>query len=96
MKPQARRLATSAHHVVDTCEELLEEIPQAAQVQAGVFLSVWAVGLAPSHCFVQPGLHLLDVQQGLCRLLELDQWLRLRHSAACPGECAQDLSEILQ
>ena len=56
------------HHVVDVCEEMLEEIPQSAQVQAGVFLSVWAVSLAPSHCSVKPELHLLDVQQRLYRL----------------------------
>lgn len=60
MKTQAQPL-TIAHHVVDMCEELLEEISQSAQVQAGVFPSVWAVSLAPSHCFVQPELHLLDV-----------------------------------
>lgn len=69
------------------CEEMLEEIPQSAQMQAGVFLRVWAVSLAPGHCFVQPELHLLDIQQGLSCLLALGQWLQLRHFAACPGEC---------
>lgn len=76
-----------AHHIVDMYEKLLDEIPQSAQVQAGVFLSVCAVSLAPSHCFVQPELHLLDIQQGLCHFLKLDLWLQLRHFAAC-GECS--------
>lgn len=75
-----------AHHIVDMCEELLDEIPQSAQVQAGVSLSVCAVSLAPSHYFVQPELHLMDIKQGLCRLLKLDLWLQLRHFAAC-REC---------
>lgn len=63
-----------AHHAVDMCDELLDEVLQSAQVQAGVSLSVSAISLAPRHCFVQPELQLLD------QLLELDLWLQLRHS----------------
>lgn len=83
VKIRVQLFTLSAHHVVDVCLELLEEIPQSAQVLAGVFPSVWAVSLAPSHRFLQPELHLLDIQRGLCHLLERDQWLR--HRSACPG-----------
>lgn len=49
-----------AHPIVDMCEELLDEIPQAGQVHAGVSLSVCSVSLSPSNCFVQPKVQLLD------------------------------------
>lgn len=84
----------STHHVADVCKKELQEILQSAHVQAGIFLSVWALGLAPSHRFPQPELHLLDAQQRLCPLLGLDQRLGLRHGAG-PGEFTQELKEIL-
>lgn len=49
-----------AHHIVDMCEELLDEIPQPAQVHAGISLSVCSVSLSPSNCFFQPKVQLLD------------------------------------
>lgn len=61
------------------CEDLLEEILQSAQMQGGVFASVWAVSLAPTHRFVQPEPQLPGARRALCCLWELDQWLRLRH-----------------
>ncbi|TNN65773.1 hypothetical protein EYF80_024066 [Liparis tanakae] len=81
-----------AHHAVDKCEDLPKEVPQSAQVQGGVFLSVGAVGLAPRHRFVQPEPHLPGVQQGPCRRSDLDR--RLRHSATCPGGWTEDRSKI--
>lgn len=49
-----------AHHTVDVFEELMDKIPQSAQVLASVPLSFYSFSLSPSHCFVQPKLHLLD------------------------------------
>lgn len=89
------RSTSFAHHVVDVWEKLLQKVPQSAQVKTGVFLSVWTISLAPCHCFVQPELHLLDIQQRLYCLLKLAQWLQLRHSAACPGKFTWELREIL-
>lgn len=71
-----------AHHAVDMLEELLDKIPQSAQVLTSVSLSFSSFSLSPSHCFVQPKLHLLDSYQMICSVSNLGLLLQLRHPAA--------------
>lgn len=74
MKTCIQLITGSAYRVVDVCEELLEEVPQSAQVKAGVFTSVRTVRLSPNYNFLQPELHLLDTRLRLdVGLLKLDQ-----------------------
>lgn len=71
-----------AHHTVDVFEELLDKIPQSAQVLARVPLSFYSFSLSPSYRFVQPKLHLLDRYQRICSDLHVGLLLQRKHPAA--------------
>lgn len=71
-----------AHHTVDVFKELLNKIPQSVQVLARVPLSFCSFSLSPSHCFVEPKLHLLDSYQRICSAFNMVLLLQLKHPDA--------------
>lgn len=79
-------IAKAAYYVADLCENLLEEIRQAPQMSADIFLSVCTASLVPGHSFIQPKLHLLSIQQRLWSFLELAQWLLQLCHVVCAGK----------